>query len=333
MDQCRVFSRDGVWIGQLRSSAERAWALVTETAARVTLSIYDLKCNPFLLNFGNLLLIENSDGLPPWVGVIDDIGFDGGKCFVWAYTPERFFSYRRGPRTQILTGNAGEIFRQLIDYVNRVEITVLTVDDINSNTSRMEETLHPTTIDVNLKRIIKRSGEGYRWRPEVRQGKLIIYADWFPSLVLTTGLILQDGYNLESSHPMNLAAPVNDILTYGEGADWETRMIENVQDAESVQEYGLRQKSESVDTPSADTLKVAGQTLLDLAKQPKASFPISALNKDDTFRKLAPGALATFTKLVGQGWTNNNGTGYLSYDRVVKSMVYDPRDGMVGLAV
>ncbi len=332
MDTYRIFSRDGTWIEQVRTSAARAWAAVTETSAKFYLSVYDPKCNPFVLNFGNLLLIENSDGLPPWVGMIDQIGFEGGAAVVYAYTLERYFFYRIGPRSLTLKGNAGRIFAQVIDYINGLEKTVLAVGDLASNTGDMQETMNPVSLTNNLERIISRSGEGYRWRPEVVKGKLTVYADWFPSLALDTGLILQDGYNISGNHPLTISPPSNYYTAYGIGNDWGTRIMSISQDAESQQQYGLRQVSESVNTASQASLDVAARTALVAIKQPTVSFPLSALNVDDTFAKLIPGAKAIFTKLVGQGWSDN-GTGYLSYDRIVSSMAYDPAGGFVQLVV
>lgn len=332
MEQYRIFDQGGYAIEQIRTSADRAWTLVTETSARFALSVYDPKCNPYVLNYGNILLIENSAGLPPWVGVIDQIGFDQGVCIIWAFTPERYFSYRRGPRSLTLRGNAGDIFTQMIKYINGLRQTVIEVGEVSSLTNSMEETLNPVVLSNNLTRIVQRSGEGYRWRPEVLKGKLTIYADWFPNLVLETGLILQDGYNISSNHPLTLSAPVNDFLAYGVGADWEKRIVSNALDHESIQEYGLRQTSISINTKSVDTLQVAALTGLNALKQPSYSFPIEVLNVDDTFEKLMPGALATFTKLVGQGF-GNSGIGYLSYDKVVKSMQFDPAVGTVSIAL
>lgn len=329
-DQVRIFDQDGIWIDQLRTSANRAYTLVTETSARFVISVFDEKCNPFTINYGNIVLIENSDGLPDWVGVIDDIQFDNGQCIVTAFTPERYFAYRRGPRRLTLKGRAGEIFGQLVIYVNSLEQTVLAVGDINSLTTSMEETLNPVILTNNLTRIIARSGEGYRWRPVVVRGKLTVFADWFPNLVLSTGLILQDGYNISGDHPLTFSPPMNDYLAYGLGADWDTRIISIAQDSDSRQQYGLRQASGSYNTKSPDTLKQAAQSSLDRFKQPKESFPLVALNVDDTFKQLEPGALATFTKLVGQGFSNN-GTGFLSYNKVIKGMVYDPAVGTVSL--
>lgn len=332
MDQVRVFSNDGIWIDQIRTQAERAWTLVTETSAAFSLSVHNSKCNPDTIQFGNLVLIENSDDLLPWVGVIDDISFDRGKCFVWAYTPERYFVYRRGPRRLTLTGNAGSIFSQMVTYINNLDPTVLTIGDIDSQTNGMQETLNPTLLIDNLKRIVERSGEGYRWRPEVIDGKLVVHCDWFPSLIQDNGLILHDGYNISGDHPLSFASPVNDFLTYGFGADWEKRIVAIATDDASRQKYGLRQASTSINTKSVDTLNIAAQVFLNAEKEPAPSFPISALNVGDTFSKLVPGALATFTKLVGQGFTDNE-LGFLSYSQIVQSMVYSPAQGDVALSL
>jgi len=332
MDQVRIFSPDGIWIEQIRTSVERSWAITRETSAKFYLSVYDTKCNPFVLNYGNLVLVENSDGLPDWVGVIDQRGFEGGACVVWAYTPERYFLYRRGPRSRKLTGNAGEIFAKMIRYINSLEDTVLVDGEIDSDTARMEETINPTVLTNDLLRILQRSGEGYRWRPEVNNGQLTIYADWFPSLVMDTGLILQDGYNVSGDHPMTESAPVNDVLVYGIGNDWEKRILAIAKDEESIEDYGLRQYSASISTKSQASLNATAANRLNAMKQPKQSFPLSALNKDDTFQKLTPGALATYTRLVGQGFSDN-GLGYESTERVVRAMAYDPADGSVGLAI
>lgn len=231
-----------------------------------------------------------------------------------------------------LTGDAGKLFTQMIQLINSLEETVIAVGDIDSDTADMQETLNPVVLTNNLRRILERSGEGYRWRPEVVRGRLTIYADWFPSLVLNTGLILQDGYNVSGNHPLSETAPVNDVLMYGLGTDWEKRIIAIAQDDAGRQQYGLRQYSESVNTPSQDSLNLAAATALNNKKQPKYSFPLSALNKDDTFKKLIPGALATYTRLVGQGFSST-GTGYESKENVIKVMSYDPADGTVGLSL
>jgi hypothetical protein len=332
MDVVRIFDRDGIWTYQLKTSAQRGYGLVQEMSASFYLSVYDEKCRPAVLNYGNPVLIENSDGLLAWCGFIDKRGFDGGAAKTVAFTPEHIFTQRRGPQKLTLKGSAGEIFVQMINYINSLEETILQVGNIDSDSGYMEETLNPVTIDFNLARIVARSGEGYRWRPEVVDGRLTIYCDWTPNLVINSGLILHDGYNVSGEHPLNETAPANDILTYGKGTDWTKRLTATAVDAESIEDYGLRQKSFSIPTPSQATLALTAQNKLNQLKQPKTNFPLSALNIGDTFSKLQPGALATVTTLVGEGFSED-GLGYQSNNVIIKTISYDPAKGYAGLAI
>lgn len=331
-EQHRIFDHDGVLLDQILTTVPRSYGITSETSARFALSVFNRKCNPNTLNFGNYLLSENSDGLKPWSGMVDIIGFDSGYALCWAFSPERCFFYRRGPRRLTLTGKAGEIFAQLINIMNTIEMTPIKVGNIATNTNLMEETLNPVSLSENLRRIVSRSGEGYRWRPEVENGRLTIYGDWFPSTVLDTGLILQDGYNITSDHPMTMNPPKNDSLSYGVGVDWGTRIISEARDQASIDRYGRRQFSASVNTKAQASLDQVNAVRLAQFKEPQNSFPISALNVGNTFRDLDAGARATFTQLVGQAFSND-GLGYLSYDRIIKAMSFDPASQTVGLVI
>ena len=328
----RIFDRDGIWTYQLKTSAERGYGLVQEKSAVFYLSVYDGKCRPDVLNYGNPVLIENSDGIIPWCGFIDKRGFDNGAAKNVAYSPERIFAQRRGPQSLTLKGSAGEIFVQMIDYINHLEPTILQVGNIDSESGYMEETLNPVTLDYNLARVVSRSGEGYRWRPEVENGRLTIYCDWTPNLVIQSGLILHDGYNVSGDHPLTETAPANDILTYGKGTNWAKRLAAVATDDESRQDYGLRQKSFNIPTDSQATLALAAQVRINQLRQPKTSFPLSVLNIDDTFAKTQPGALAIITRLVGEGFSED-GLGYLSNNVIIKTMTYSPRNGFIGIAI
>jgi hypothetical protein len=332
MDQVRIFDHDGIFTHQLRTSAERGYGLIKEMSAQFTLSVNDEKCRPDVLNYNNPVLIENSDGLLPFCGFIDGRGFRDGAAVINAYTPERIFAQRRGPQSLTLKGSAGEIFVQMIQYINAQEDTILEVGNIDSDSGYMEETLNPVTINYNLSRVVARSGECYRWRPEVVGGRLTIYCDWTPSFVIQSGLILHDGYNIAGEHPITESAPANDVLTYGNGNDWKTRKTANETDSESREQYGLRQYSNNVQTDSVDTLTLAAQVGLRMMKQPRNNFPLAALNIGDTFQKLQPGAIATITRLVGQAFSED-GLGFQSNSVIIQSMNYNPANGWVDLAI
>lgn len=327
-----MFDHDGILIDQVSTSIERAYGITTETTAKCAVSVFDPKWNPYTFNYGNSLLCENSDGLLPWVGMVDLLGADRGIGMAWAWTPEHWFGYRRGPRRLTLKGTAGAIFAQMIEYINKIENTPLVVGDIFSNTVPMEETLNPVPLSENLKRIVTRSGECYRWRPEVVKGKLKIYGDWFPGSIVDTGLILQDGYNITPDHPMTMYPPANDQLSYGSGTDWDSRIIAQAIDQSSVDRYGLRQVSTSVSTKVQSSLAIINNLSLARFKEPQYKFPLSVMNEGDTFKRIAPGAVATFTQLVGQAFSND-GLGFLSFDTVVRLMNFDPKTQSIGVAI
>lgn len=331
-EQYRIFDHDGVLIDQISTSVERAYGITTETTAKFAMSVFDPKWNPHTMNYGNAILCENSDGLKPWVGMIDLLGTDRGIGMAWAWTPEHWFGYRRGPRRLTLKGRPGEVFAQMIQYINSIENTPLAVGDIFTNGSYMEETLNPVPISENLKRIISRSGECYRWRPEVVDGRLKIYGDWFPGSVLNTGLILQDGYNITPDHPVTSYPPVNDQLSYGSGTDWGTRIVSQAVDQESIGRYGLRQASTSVSTKVQGNLDIVNKLSLEAFKEPQHKFPLSVLNQGDTFQRIEPGAIASFTQLVGQAFSSD-GLGFLAYDVIVRLMNFDPMTETIGVAI
>ena len=330
-DQVRVFTRDGIWVDQPRTSVERSWALTTETSAKFRLSVFDAKCNPFTYNYGCPILVENNEGLPDWVGMIDGRSFGNGSLIVTAYTPERWLLYRRGPTTLKLKGTAGSIFTHLLQYAEGLENTVLAVGDIDSDTGNMEEILNPgTLLSANLKKIVQSSGEGYRWRAEVVKGKLTIYGDWFANMTLDTGLILVDGFNISGEHPLLESPPINNVLTYGNGNDWSKRLTATQIDADSIEDFGLRQMTLGVSTDKKPVLDAAATVNLNVKKRPRYSFPLSVLNTNETFSKLAPGVKADWTRSVGQGFSGNE-LGYTSISIFIRGMNYNPEKGYVGL--
>ena len=332
MDQIRIFDRNGYWLDQLKATVERAWMWTTETSAMFRISIYDAKCKAYTLNYGNLILVENSDGLPAWVGMIDGRGFEKGQAVIKAFSPERYFQYRRGPRRLRLQGSAGDIFAQMIHYINNLEQTVLAVGNIESESDEMTERLNPVPVMEDLVKLVKRSREGYRWRPEVKNGKLVIYGDWFTDMALDTGLILHDGWNVAVENPIEESAPANSVLTFGAGDDWGTRLIAETADDESAQMYGLRQVSINVQTDSLAMLERTASRTLEQVKQPSIKFPLQALNVGDTFERLAVGAQSKLVRLVGSGFSGD-AIGHEDTQITVRGMYYNPENGYVELTL
>jgi hypothetical protein len=324
MDRVRLFDRFGMQIDEIRATVERAWGLNTQTSGSFRVSYADAKCTPSNLEYGNWVLVENSDGLPDWVGMIDlrEPGRDGVK--ITAFSPEVVFDYRIGPRSQTLAGSPGSVFAQMIDYINAQEETVLQAGNIESSGS-LEETLNPVALSDDLNRIVERSGQGYRWRPDVDLGQLTIYGDWYADMTLDTGLILHDGYNIGGLSPIRESPPVSHVLAYGNGSLWSNRLIAEAQDLESRDRYGLRQVSFNVQTPSMETLTAAAQQKLNMSHHPAPAFSLNIANVGDTFKKIAPGVQAVMVRIVAGSFFGVDLTDQVK----ILNMHYDPENGYV----
>ena len=165
-DRIRIFDREGFAVAEFRASVERSWSV--NDGGRAKFSYPSRKSdivNEKVLNFGNWLVIENS-ALPTWVGVIDTPrNWSPREVEVSAYSPEQVFAWRRGPKEEKIKGTAGALFAKLISRINQQELTCLRLGDVYSGGVEREETLNPTTLDENLRRIVKHSGEEYAFRP------------------------------------------------------------------------------------------------------------------------------------------------------------------------
>lgn len=291
-ERIRIFDKEGFQIAEFRASVERSWAIGDE--GRALFSYPSRKTdivNEKVLQFGNYILIEN-DSLPAWVGVLDTPR-DWSTRFVtvYAYSPEHIFGWRRGPLEQKLTGSAGTIFERMVLFLNSSGTTAIRVGDIYRGGTQREETLNPTQLNNNLKRIWERSGGDYQWRPQIDiNGRLIIYADWLEQLGIETSALLHEGKgggNVEAVGNILVedGPIVNDLLAAGDGLSWTSRPAVDIVDAASQDKYGLRQLAkEYVGVSATNTLLSNGSELMKTNRNPSRLFKLNALNVGDTFK-------------------------------------------------
>jgi len=283
--------------------------------------------NEKVLQFGNYLLVENSR-LPAWVGIIDTPrAWDSLTVEVNAYTLERMFLYRRGPLEQKLTGSAGGIFEQLVNYINGQQQTLLQVGSIY-NSAQREETLNPNTLDENLQQLQERSGEEYTFEPVITKGLLTIKADWQAKAGVITPLVLtsaRSGGNVEVPSMTEDDEIVNDLLGYGDAPTWPSKPVKYTADTATIEKYGLRQNSENwrgVSHPA--TLEANNLEYLTKKKQPRKIFEITALNVGETFDYIRLGNKARLI-LQSLGFANS-GVGTDTTVRIL-GMSYSPQLG------
>lgn len=329
-DRVRIFNREGFPVAEFRASVERSWSVAD--GGRALFKYPSRKTdvvNEKALNFGNWLLVE-SDTLPAWVGVIDTPRkWSPRTVEVYAYSPERVFAWRRGPLELKLSGTAGDIFAKLINRINEAEPTCLRAGDVFTGGVQREETLNPTTLDENLRRVTDRSGEEYTFRPITdASGRLIVYGDWYERLGVDTGIMLQEGKgggNIEGVDNILVEDGdiLNDLLAYGDGSTWNTRANTVITDSESLGKYGLRQGSEDYrGVTNVSTLLSNGRKKIAKEKNPIRTFHINALNVGDTFKYLSIGN-RMLLRLQNIGFMSG-GLGYETTVRIT-AMAYDPQ--------
>lgn len=294
MDRLRIFSRNGTLLAEFTASVRRSWIIGKRTIASFSVSVYDTYCNETVLQFGNWVIVEN-DNFPDWVGTIGGREWASRKATIAAYSPEFLLGQRIGPREEIVKGSAGVIFERIIYYVNLKEKTLLRGGNIVKSGTRIE-TLNPTQLNDDLRRIYERSGEEYTWRADFdANGKLSILGDWSLKLGKSTEFSLYEsksGGNVEATRRVLVedAPEGNSIFGYGSGLTWASKPVVEVPDAASINQYGLIQKSISyngVSTLAGITTNARDE--LKTLKNPERIYNINALNVGDTYKFMALG--------------------------------------------
>jgi hypothetical protein len=331
VDRIRIFSRQGDPLAEFRASVPRSFVIGGEGRAQFTYPTRKTDIvNEDVLNFGNWLLIQNSQ-LPPWVGIIDTPReWSTRNVTVSAYTPERLFSQRIGPLEEVLTGSAGSIFAGLITRVNLAEQTILRAGNIWRGGTQRQETLNPQPLNEYLKGLWERSGEDYTWVPNVHNGtggNLTVNGNWLPFLGVEAGIRLHEGKgggNVEAVGRILVEdGPItNYVLAYGEGETWKSKPNVGATSQTSIGRYGLRQQAvEYSGVTSGETLRINALQHIEEFQYPARSFLLNALNVGDTFQYIGLGNIFSL-RLESAGFRAGN-IGFSGRVRII-GMSYNP---------
>jgi hypothetical protein len=329
-DRIRIFSRTGIEMVQFSALVSRSWAIGEEGRAEFTIPTRKTNvANETVLRYGNWLLLENNV-LPTWVGMIDTPrSFNAASITVSAYAPEHIFSWRRGPLQQVWQDSAGGLFGRMIDWINQQQITIIQPGTLWRGSNTYSMTVNPKKLDAYLKQLATVSREEYAFRTAIVNGQLAIYADWLPQLgEIYTGAILQVGRrggNLEIQDGIVTEdGPItNDMLTYGDGATWNSKPTGQSVDETSADKYGLRQDALNYAGADAETLQRLADELVSQNSEPDRAFALNALNIGDTFKYLRMGNRLTYR---GEGVSFYSGKSSDLPIRIV-GMGYNPSDG------
>lgn len=293
-DRVRIYQRTGIGLCDPKVTVERNLDLITEGEAEFDIVTTDPACRDDFLRFGNWLLVENSK-LESWVGMIDEIQeWHRFYVHVHAFTPERQLMYRDVPKGLRMSMKAGSIFKEIINFTNRVEPTPLQVGDIWVGGGDMpQENLTGDHLADYLASLVERSNCEYNFVAAPFNGKLTIYGNWYQRLGVDTQFPLEESWNLsEEDNGLRIQGKVaNDLQGFGSGQSTSDRPLANYEDAASISKYGRRQGTKSYsDYTGAGAVMKALKNEINQTREPDNVFQYMALDQGDTWLNLHVGS-------------------------------------------
>ncbi len=290
MSNIKIYDRSGKQLTEISATCNRTWILSDVGRAEFELSIYDKKCNPDYLRFGNLILIESAK-LPIWSGVIDTPRtWGGGAVVIQAYTAEYMFTYSIGHKDVKIKGTVATLIREVLK-LSKVPIAIGTIEDENT---QYEEVFNPTSILDTLKRIVTRAGGDFIVRPVINQyGQLSFAFDYFRKLECNANFILKEGYNLALANRtlIEQGTITNELLGYGEGVNWQSKPQYVGREDMSISLYGLRQGSQFFQgVTQVAAVKKHTTERLEVVGYPRMVVDAQVLDIGDAWQNLRLGA-------------------------------------------
>ena len=328
-DRLRIFNRSGFLLAEFSVSVSRSYVLGARSTASFEVATNQTYCTDNVLNFFNWVVVESTNK-PDWVGLISSRVWGKSTVTITALTPEFLLSKRIGDKETLIQGSAGMIFSEIIRQVNRDDVTILKVGEVYIGAD-MEETIDPTSLDRDLKRIFERSKEEYLWRPGFDSaGKLSVYGDWVKQAGVDKNFTLwqaSGGGNIELNDRTLVedAPDGNYIYGYGNGITWDAKPIAISTDTTSRNKYGLIQKSVSYyGLKTIDAIQKNADAELLLSKDSANVYNVKAIDNGDTFANLALGNVLNLN-LTNVGFLSGV-LGTIIKVRII-GMMYDPDNG------
>lgn len=205
------------------------------------------KCREEFLRYGNLVLLED-DVLGDWGGVVRlPRGWPAGKINITAHEAPALFNRRKMIENVKLTGSAGNIYRQIIDYCNGEEDLRLRYGQIWDGGVSREETLSDRAL-LHVQRVAQRNGNDFQVRPVLDdQNRLTFFCDWLSRAGIDTGKTIEEGKDLTFEPGSEVLIEdveggelINRVVGIGDASTTGTRPItEPITNEESRSKYGL----------------------------------------------------------------------------------------------
>lgn len=313
-----IYDKNGGFIGDVRGSAPRSWVLNSDPVpgeCNIPISIYDDKNSLRYIEFGKYVLVRRSP-LPDWIGIIYNRKWSSGYVTVKAIQAEFLLSRRRTPIIDV-SGTAGAIFTQLLNYINNEPFNEKPIYPneiyIASPTTSKKLGADPLTI---VQELAAGSGNDFSVLHAFdTNGHLYMTGNWYKRRGIMTDYYLREGVNIQLSDGI-LEEDARTMVNYLEGrsdASTDGTRISSFQyDEESISRYGLQATSSVFNgVKNKSTVESNTLNLLKASKDPLNTFDVTALEVGETFYKLDIGNVVNLSLKTYGYSVNPKGTSEL----------------------
>lgn len=310
-----VGSRSGDLLDELDVRlSSLTWILNGIGRAKFSIATTDPKARPENLRPGNRIWIE-VPGLPPWVGVIDlPRRWSGGEIEVACYGIEYILQYRLTDRsTTFDSAPVGAIFARVLREMNAAWPEGIELGQVWLGGQGHYPRYHYKSVWQVMESIRRMEQCDIVFEPVLQNGRIFFRAHllerWGEDK--SDRYAFAEGANISEITYEEQGPLVNSVVAAGAGTTWAERQAVHAEDAESIQQYGLREKMDLyADVTFTSTLEMHARARL-AQSEPLRRFGLTVVDAEPALFSAYHIGDILWLEAPGVGW------GYSGKVRVV----------------
>jgi len=282
----RVFDRYGKPLAELDVDVDSVtWRLNKTGFAKIRIAKTVPKAIRDYLRFYNRILLQFSNGLPDWGGILTPSrDWGDGEIVLSSYDAAEILEGRITNASRSFNQTpAGTIYQTLIEEANAILDTGLDIGTVWTGGSlRSPATYHYARLMTKINDLSVLTGNDFAFVPYLTAGgRLRWWAHWYERRGSDKpDVALIEGHNVQVLKFTEVGPITNVWATYGDGATWTDKPKYSISDAASISEYGRLENSRSfTGVVNSDTLEENTDELLRETKQPRNRFSLRAIDR------------------------------------------------------
>jgi hypothetical protein len=298
-----IYNNLGASPVEIIPALERVSWRLNETGEAVFSIPYEA-AGPDIIKLGNRVLIEFSNGLPNWGGVIDvPLGQRDNGISVKAAQADRLLSWRYTGGTEAYIDTRGNVAGDIVTAANATHPTGLVSYEIESAGETMTLVHHYTQLLSAIRDLT--DAQDYDILPVIVGGQLQLRLYWYEERGSDKSdtVLLEHGKNVTACALDWVGSLSNYITVVGGSGDWSGRTVKTSSDSDSINAYGRREKVLiTSDISDATTLQAVADAYLAANKDPHVQATLTAVDRPPAeFEDYDVGDIVTLAAYLNRG--------------------------------